>query len=194
MKAIKTKWHIALGIFFALLLMLTFFSCKEKLPPLLAEKIEYDVIVKNNEGNTDWWVQNLEGPQREKIVNALFDAAKSGQYKVYDYGNNLLEGKDLDLLFKHIETYTVPSLSDPETDSIVSSESEIDKRDINRIIFLEKWYFDEKNLNLTKKVIGYGPVLTKYIYDSETEERILKGYMPLFWIYLDDDYPDKLKN
>lgn len=194
MKAIKIKWHLVLRKFFAFLIVLTLFSCKEKMPPLLTEKIEYDVNIKNIEDNTDWWVQNLEGQQREKIVNALIDAAKSGKYKVYDYGNNLLEGKELEKLFKHTETYTVPSLSDPETDSIVSSESEIDKRDINRIIFLEKWYFDEKNLNFTKQVIGYGPVLTKYIYDSETEERILKGYMPLFWIYLDDDYPEKLKN
>lgn len=194
MKFIILKEFLALKQLLALILLLGLVSCNENTPPLLTEKIEYDVNIKNNEDNTNWWVQNLEGSVREKIVTALLDAAKSGKYKVYDYGNNLLEGEDLEMLFKQTETYSVPSLSDPEADSLVTIINEIDKRDITKIIFLEKWYFDEKNLNLIKKVIGYGPVITKYTYDNETDEKILKGYMPLFWIYLDDEYPEKLKN
>jgi len=184
----KIKLLITSAIF------LLFISCSEKTPPLLTEKIEYDVSIKNDDENTNWWVQNLEGATREKIVNVLVNAALSGKYKVYDYDNNLLDNKEIELIFKQPVSYTLPSISNPDVDSVINTYNEIDKRDICKIIFLEKWYFDEKNLNFSKKITGYGPVIKKYTVDNETGEKILKGYMPLFWIYLDDSYPSKLKN
>ncbi|HRS53120.1 MAG TPA: hypothetical protein P5250_00245 [Bacteroidales bacterium] len=181
------------NIILILLCLLFCYSCKRKNPPLLTNKIEYDVTIKNENNDTEWWVQNLEGSIREKLINTLIEAAKSGKFKVYDYDNNLLNSENIELLFKQPVSYTVPSISDPNVDSVVNTFNEINKNDITKIIFLEQWYFDEKTLSFTKKVLGLGPVIKKYIFDNETGEKIFKGYMPLFWIYLDKDYPAKLK-
>jgi len=192
----KNTLQLPLIIIVSALLPLLF-SCKDSQnPKLLTEKIEYDVNIINPESNNsvnDWWVQNLEGSTREHLINSIIDGAKSGKFKVYDYGNNQITGKELEAVFKQPVTYTVPGITDPDTDSIITTFNEIDKRDITKIIFLEEWYFDENSLNFTKKVLGLGPVLSKYIIDFETGERILKGHSPLFWIYLDDRYPARLR-
>ena len=62
--------------------------------------------------------------------------------------------------------------------------STLNSDDITKVRFLEEWYIDESKLDIEKKIVGVAPMLEKY-----NEEGELRGYMPLFWIYLDDKYP-----
>jgi hypothetical protein len=63
-------------------------------------------------------------------------------------------------------------------------EQKLDPRLITRIRFLEEWSVDKKHFRIVKNVLGIAPLMENY---SETGE--LRGYMPLFWIYIDKRYP-----
>ncbi|MCK5838986.1 MAG: hypothetical protein KAG99_04010, partial [Bacteroidales bacterium] len=72
-------------------------------------------------------------------------------------------------------------------DTIVEEKIEI--RDITRFRFLEEWYFNDKTLEIEKKVLGIAPVVRRY-----DENGNLRGHMPLFWVYLDDRYPEMMSD
>lgn len=152
---------------------------------LLTERIQYDVTIKSPEVDLAWFVQNLEGPKREKLITAVMETARGGKFKIYDVMSNkpmtneeVLEvGTRTDILTlqRHYEPYE-------DYDTIIKRELQLS--DISRMRFLEEWYMNEKNGYITKKVIAICPLAESY-----TESGELRGYHPLFWISYVKDFP-----
>ena len=172
---------------FVLLITLAMASCnmEKSNKNVLAERIQYDVPIKNADPNADWWVQNLVGPDREALVKQILDKAKSGEVTVYDYFNSPLPTKKvqkigIDTLIQTLKR-NVPPYDEYDTTIITSLKSS----DITKLRFLEEWKKDEQGLLIEKRVLGMAPV--------KMVEYAGKQYsMPLFWIYFDPEYPGKL--
>jgi hypothetical protein len=183
--------NVLLGLF-ALSLFVLGFSCKNNSEndgkTIITERIQYPVFIKcPYPDETDWWVENIEGAKREKFVNILLDAAFDGKVKVYDYlDNTLLTKAQVDNIASRSDTMKVLRSAPPydEVDTVIVQK--LDRKDIHRVTFMEEWNFDEKNFKMEKKVVGIAPAETVY-----GDSSIIKGYKPLFWIYLDDKYPIK---
>ena len=181
----KTVLHIIVTTFVVILM-----SCgnnKQEDLTVLTERIQYPVFINNpypDEG--DWWKENMEGPKREKFVKYIFDAAYSGKIKAYNYDDQPLTVDQVKAIGNETDTIrsTRPYPPYDEFDTIVSNV--LDLRDIHRITFLEEWYINEKNMQITKKVVGVCPALTIF-----EDSNAVKGYKPLFWLYFDDKYPVK---
>ena len=155
---------------------------------VLTERIQYPVFIKSPYGDDgDWYRENMEGPKRESFVKIIFDAAYNGKLKAYDYLTNeplTIEkvkaiGSKCDTLHIIRETPVYK-----EYDTIITQK--LDLKDIHRITFLEEWYMDVDKFRIEKKVVGICPSLT--IYEDSNDVR---GYKPLFWLYLDKKYPIK---
>ena len=162
-------------------------SCKSNNNEIIAEKIQYDVSIKSPDPEYDWWIQNLVGPQREKLVNSLMDAAVSGKFKVYDYFNLELTPNQVrqllsDTLFIQLTDEEPPY---EERDTLIIET--IERKDILKIRFLEEWKFNQNTLQIEKKVMGIGPVARRI--DQNGNER----WQPLFWIYTDNDFLQSFK-
>ncbi|MDZ7743422.1 MAG: hypothetical protein U5Q03_17215 [Bacteroidota bacterium] len=75
------------------------FSCqnrqKQDARQLIAEKMQYDVFIKNPNPDYDWWIENLPGPQREDLLEWIFDVAESGEMQVYDYFDKALSPEEV---------------------------------------------------------------------------------------------------
>lgn len=145
---------------------------------LLTEKIQYDVSIKSPNPDYDWWVQNIERPQREKFTLNLIESAYNGKIKVFDYFNNPLSINEVksigvDTTYRTL-TRDFPPYS--EFDTIIVSRFKIS--DITKIRFLEEWFLDEKTFVIEKKVIGIAPLVDKYDANGN-----FLGLQLLFWIY-----------
>lgn len=151
---------------------------------LITERIQYDVDIKSPDPDFDWWVQNIEGSKREVFIRQVMDAAYEGKVRTYSYFNEPLIPQQVREIGFRADTLTFQRAVPPYDfyDTIV--EHRINFQDITRFRFLEEWYMDPGSHGITKKVIGIAPVLRRY---TETGE--LMGYMPLFWIYFDENYP-----
>lgn len=174
-------------IIFPVLLMIFMISCgnfgKDK--TVICEKIQYDVLINNPDSGHYWWVNNIEGSNREPFIENILNLAFSGKIQTYDYFNNPLTINQLnsisaDTLFRTLRrTYPPYELYDTVT------INKMDFSDISRIRFLEKWEYDKDNLLIKKEVIGIAPVIARN--DSEGN---LIAVQPLFWIYFDEKYPN----
>jgi len=178
---------------FIYILIITLFllSCNDKKEnknnKILAERIQYDVLIKTPDVELDWWVQNIEGSKRESFIRTILDLAYSGKVKAYDYDNNPLTSKDVKKIDNYPETFSIPDPVIPNkmNDTVVMHKLDIQK--ITKVRFLEEWYLDEKSCSFEKKVIGI--MLMKENYGDSME---LRGYTPLFWLYFDNAYPAKI--
>jgi hypothetical protein len=156
-----------------------FSACGGGEKEIIAEKIQYDVNIKSPDPEYDWWIQNLVGPQREKLVDYLIDGAVSGKFQAFDYYNNPLKKNEIQSLLSDTMVMSIMENQPPYDyhDTIVIHT--IEKTDILKIRFLEEWKIDPENLQFEKKVIGIGPVARRF--DANGTER----WQPLFWIYID---------
>ena len=153
----------------------------------LSERIQYDVPIKNNNVDANWWVNNIVGPDREDLIKGIFEKAKNGDIQVYDYFNELLTTDDvkkigIDTIYKTIKRNTPPY---EEYDTMIVSQLEWE--DVTKLRFLEEWKIDTKTMDIQKTVIGIAPVKMVNVGGELYS-------MPLFWIYLDEKYPAILKN
>lgn len=173
----------------ALVSILIVTSCGNKKGDLLTERIQYDVTIKTPESDLEWWVQNLEGPKREKLVQAIINSANAGELKIYDVMTNKpLNLEELKKRSVRNELITLQRSYPPyeNYDSIVVKELQMS--DISRLRFLEEWYLNEKTGLITKKVIAVCPLVESY---TETGE--LRGYNPLFWLTFEKKFPLETK-
>jgi hypothetical protein len=165
-----------------------FFSCnrgEEGGKNLVTKRIQYDVTIKSPDPDFDWWMQNIEGSEREKLVNEMINAASNGKVKVYDVvSNKLLTTDDVKGMLKRVDSVQVENPEPPHEmrDTVIIHE--VNQREITKIRFLEEWKMDQNSLVFSKKVLAICPMVEAY---SETGE--LKGYKPLFWVFSDSDYP-----
>jgi len=184
MKVYLTKLFLIGG----LILVANCWSCQQKTEQqLLTERIQYDVTIKSPSPDYDWWIQNLEGPAREKLVRMILEKAMKGEVQVHDYFNNPLESKQVGHILHDTMLLKLMRQEAPYEmyDTVVVHH--IEPTDVLRIRFLEEWYIDPVSLQITKKVLGIAPVARRF--DSEGIER----WQPLYWIYTDERYPEKMQ-
>ncbi|MCP4551796.1 MAG: hypothetical protein GY834_07100 [Bacteroidetes bacterium] len=168
---------IALIIFLFSVFMLH--SCTRlKSKTVLTQKIQYDVSIKSPNPDYDWWVQNIERPQREKFILNLIESAYNGKIKVFDYFNKPLSTNEVKSIGVDTTYRTLTRDFPPyaEFDTIIVSRFEIS--DITKIRFLEEWFLDEKTFVIDKKVIGIAPLVDKFDANGN-----FLGLQLLFWIY-----------
>lgn len=183
----RTRYFIY-GIIILLLILFNS-SCKRgRGKIILTQQIQYDVNIKSPDSDMDWWVQNIERPERVSFIKMLLFAAYSGKIKAYDaYFNTPLTVKQLKSIGNSVDSVTLQRPYPPYEyyDTIVKRQLDINQ--ITRIRFLEKWYINKKTFEINKKIIGIAPIIKNYNTQGN-----FRGYMPLFWLYFDNKYPKKL--
>ena len=178
----KTHFVLLLAV-----ILLFGYSCQQNTKEKIAEKIQYDVNIKSPDPDYDWWIQNLPGPQREKLVNTIIDGAISGKYKSYDYFYSPLSPFEVASILSDTTFVMLVDEEPPyaERDTIIVYN--ILKEDIQKIRFLEEWYIDPENLSTEKKVLGIAPIASRI--DISGTER----WQPLFWIFIDEGFIEDLE-
>lgn len=107
---------------------------------VITPKIQYDVSISNKAPDMDWWVQNIEGPERDAFLRKLYDAVSSGKLKTFDYNTD----------------------AQLTNDNIQHSEFNIQNlKFITKLRFLEKWIINKSTAEVYKKVIAVCPLLSK---------------------------------
>lgn len=150
------------------------------------KRIQYDVMIKNDDPTALWWANNLEGSVREEVLGELFQKAYSGEIQVYDYFMNPLTPQQVrkigsDTIYKTMMREYPPY---EEFDTMVVTSISI--RDISALRFLEEWKIDRLDLSVDKRVVGLGPVYLRKYGEEQYKEL-------LFWTYFDSEYPGRLK-
>ncbi len=168
-------------LFFILILMLG--ACNQKKTgELITEKIQYDVIIKPDNLDNDWWVNNLEGSKREKFVLALMDDALNHKVEVYDFfTGEKLAYERIERIKGQRDTILFQKSEPPYSDTLMVVDHNIEYRDITKVRFLESWSYNGNDIRtMEKKIIAIAPMIENY-----DEEGNFRGYEPLFWIYTD---------
>lgn len=170
---------------FTALIMCSLFACSSKKGDIITQRIQYDVTIKSPDAELDWWVQNLEGPNRERLLRSVMDAANTGKGEVYDViSNERITVEKIKEISTRTELLTLqrPYAPYESYDSVVKRELQLS--DITRLRFLEEWYLNDGSGLITKKVIAVCPLVGSY-----TEQGELRGYNPLFWLSFVKDFP-----
>jgi hypothetical protein len=157
---------------------------------VVTKRIQYDVSIRNTEPDMDWWVQNIEGSGREKLVKDILKQVSDGKVKAYDFLSlKPFTTNEIQNMMKRVDTISVERSTPPYdlVDTVLVTEIRVN--DISKIRFLEEWKMNEKTLAFTKKVAGICPMVERL---TETGE--LRGYKPLFWVFFDEKYPAELGN
>jgi len=176
-----------LSLFLATILFLQIVSsCEYGKNEIVSEKIQYDVNIKSPDPDYDWWIQNLPGPQREKLVETILTGAINGKFQAYDYYNNPISPAEVSAILSDTTVVRLTQVEPPyETyDSIIIYN--IIPEDIQRIRFLEEWRMNTEDLSFEKKIVGIAPVARRVVLEIER-------WQPLFWIYPDKEFEDNLK-
>lgn len=176
----------------ALLALFLFPACNNKKSTdnwVVTERIQYDVTIHNSEPDMDWWVQNLEGISREKLLADVFGQVSEGKVKAYEFSTvEPYTTDDIKKMMRRVDTISVERPVPPYdlVDTVMVTEIRIS--DVSRLRFLEEWQMNEKTLEITKKVAGICPMVERFSDSGE-----LRGYKPLFWVFFDEKYPAALK-
>jgi hypothetical protein len=167
----------------------TEYSTVVKALNILTDRIRYDVPIKNMKANNKWWSENIEYNKRENFLSQVFDMVANGLIQAYDiFDDSLSIRKVRDIVKLRSDTVLTKTPYPPYRDTlIISVTNNFDYTKVGRFRFLEEWYLNEKTGLLAKKVVGFSP-LTEIFDDQKT----LKGYASLFWIYFDPKYPMKV--
>lgn len=172
------------------ILLLFQFACKqsEKDEWTVTHRIQYDVTIKSPDSGFDWWVQNIEGMNRESFVSSLLEAAYKGEVKTHDAFNyTAVDPAQVRNIGRRTDTLRIQHPEPPYTyyDTVIVRELSI--HDVTRIRFLEEWQMNKKSMQISKEVLGIAPLLESY-----DEEGRLRGYQPMFWFFFNKDYPEAL--
>ncbi|MBN2637703.1 MAG: hypothetical protein JXR65_01300 [Bacteroidales bacterium] len=162
-------------------------SCNQKKEKVITPKIQYDVTIQSPNSSYDWWIQNIPGPQREKLIETLLKGALSGKYPVYDYFYNPINPQKVAQILNDSIRKTVQDKNPPYELKDTVIVKRIGIKDIAKLRFLEKWDIDPANLEISKKVMGIAPVAK--IQDVSGNTR----WQPLFWVITDNAFLKELK-
>lgn len=171
----------------AIVFISSLFSCMQQKKEIVTERIQYDVNIKSPDPDYDWWIQNLPGPQREKLVENIMNGALDGTFQAYDYFNNPISSADVASILSDTTVIRLTQVEPPyeSYDSTIIYNILMD--DILRIRFLEEWWMNPEDLSFEKKIVGIAPVARRVVMDMER-------WQPLFWIYTDEEYEENLNN
>ncbi len=168
-------------------LILTIFmvySChKDKKIPeqLVTEKIQYDVTIKSPNRDLDWWIQNIEGPQRDKFINFVFNSVEEEKIKIVNMNQKAVT---LENVISNLFTFdTIQLQKNGKKKQIIDTvfiSSLFNIKNITKIRFDEKWTFNPNTLMVNKEIKKFCPVLV-----NEKKEGTASIDSPLFWVYPD---------
>jgi len=163
-------------------LILVFTQCEQKVEDnrtVITKKIQYDVPILNDNPDYDWWIGNIEGSDREALLQNIFDRVLNGDIKAYDYFNEPMSVRQIERLLIDSLQMTLQRPYDPydEYDTLIIKT--ILPTDVTMLRFLEEWKYDEASLAIDKKVSALCPVL-----QVKVDDQILKR--PLFWVHFDE--------
>jgi hypothetical protein len=156
---------------------------------VVTKRIQYDVPIRNSEPDMDWWVQNIEGSNREKLVKDIFAQVTSGKVKAYDFLTcKRYTTEEINKMMKQVDSISVERSTPPYdlVDTVLVTEIKLSE--VTKLRFLEEWSMNEKTLAFSKKVAGICPLV-----ERRTDSGELRGYRPLFWVFFDDKYPAELE-
>lgn len=156
---------------------------------VVTKRIQYDVTIHNTDPDMDWWVQNLEGSNREKLIKDIMQQVTEGKVKAYDYLScKQYSIEEVKKIMKRVDTISVERSTPPYdlVDTVLVTEIRLS--DISRLRFLEEWRMNEKTLEFSKKVGGICPMIERHSDSGD-----LRGYKALFWVFFDDKYPAELQ-
>jgi gliding motility-associated GldN-like protein len=165
-----------------------FVGCEQNTDEIITEKIQYDVNIKSPDPEYDWWIQNLVGPQRDKLVSILVDGAKTGKWQAYDYFSNPIDKYEVQAIFADTMIVTIMKKEPPYELFDTTIVYNILNEDIIRLRFLEEWKMNPENLNFEKRILGLAPVARRLDFNG------IERWQPLFWIYVDEDFKSDLTN
>ena len=156
---------------------------------IVTKRIQYDVSIHNSDPDMDWWVQNIEGSSREKLVQDIIKQVNGGDVKAYDFlSYKPFSAEEIKNIMKRVDSISVERTTPPYdlVDTVLVTEIRLS--DITKLRFLEEWSMNEKTLAISKKVLGICPLV-----ERRTDSGELLGYKPLYWIFFDDKYPRELE-
>jgi len=157
-------------------------GCQHNNTEVITKKIQYDVNIKSPDPEYDWWIQNLVGPEREKLVNLIVSGAKSGKWQAYDYFNDSIDKYEVQQIFADTMIVQMMKNTPPYEVFDTMIVHSILLTDIQRLRFMEEWSINPENLAFEKKVVGIAPVASRLDFNG------VQRWQPLFWIYTDDDF------
>ncbi|MCF6170269.1 MAG: hypothetical protein L3J31_08110 [Bacteroidales bacterium] len=168
-----------------IILIVAVFSCQQGGKEVVTEKIQYDVNIKSPDPDYDWWIQNLPGPAREKLVETILNGAISGKFQAYDYYNNPITPAEVSSILSDTSVVRLTQVEPPyeSYDSVIIYN--IVQEDILRIRFLEEWKMNPEDLSFEKKIVGIAPVARRVVMNMER-------WQPLFWIFPDKEFEKNL--
>lgn len=156
---------------------------------IVTKRIQYDVSIRNTDPEMDWWVQNIEGANREKLVKDILARVTNGEVKAYDFLTcKPFTADEIKIMMKRVDTISVERSTPPYDLVDTLLVTEIRLSDITKLRFLEEWSMNDKTLAFTKKIAGICPMAERLTDSGE-----LRGYKPLFWVFFDDKYPAELE-
>lgn len=174
--------------FVCLMFLLFIGSCNSGKKEVITEKIQYDVNIKSPDAAYDWWIQNLVGPDRERLVDEILTGALSGKYACWDYYNKPLSPAGVAAILSDTLILSVIDTEPPYEAHDTTIISTIHPKDIQRLRFLERWEKTAGSLQIEKTIYGIAPIALTF--DNEGNER----WYPLFWIYTDAHFIQTLTN
>jgi hypothetical protein len=183
-KFLLIVWVMALSVFT--------FSCRNRADAgknIVTKRIQYDVPIRNTDPDMNWWVQNIEGSSREKLLKNIITQVTAGEVAAYDFLTcKPFTADEIKSMMKRVDTISVERSTPPYdlVDTVLVTEIRLS--DITKLRFLEEWSMDDKTLVFTKKVAGICPLAERLTDSGE-----LRGYKPLFWVFFDDKYPAELE-
>lgn len=168
-------------------LVIAFSSCKNEEPKtIITKKIQYDVNIKTPDPSWDWWIQNIAGGDREKLVDMIISGAKEGKFQAYNYYSNPITAAQVRSVFSDTLVQRLMRTVAPFEEYDTMYITKIENEDILRLRFLEKWEINSENLQMSKTIYGIAPIARRVDF-SGTER-----WQPLFWIYTDDEFVESL--
>ncbi len=177
-------------VYLSVILALTHAACnyQKNKDWIVTERIQYDVPIQNNNQDSRWWIQNIEGKNREAFILQMLEAAYTGRTRCYDYFTyRKISGEQAKSIGSRTDTLRFQRNTPPYDfyDTIIRKELSI--QDITRVRFIEEWILNNKTLEIKKNIFGIAPLVENF-----DENGNLRGYMPLFWIFFDENYPGVL--
>ena len=181
----KTKLNFLHAVLI-LLVFLSMYSCSDRKAKteILTSKIQYDVPVINNDPQLDWWINNIEGSRREPFLKRIMEAAEKGNVKIYDYFNQPMTADQVKSLGTDTIYQTLMRAVPPYEEYDTMIVKSISYQDISKIRFLEVWTWNPETLEMDKEIVAIGPVIEKE-FGGEKFNQLL------YWISLDEQFPDK---
>ncbi len=124
---------------------------------VVALPIIYDVVIKNSDPENDWQAECLKKVEVQTFANIIFKAVYEKRLIPYNY-----------------------NLEIPMTiDEVKQLEKEFKRERVAKVQFLEEWYFDEKKLQMGKRVNAI-----MLAYEKYDAKGVVKSYKAGIKVYL----------